>query len=174
MTATAPLSRRLAYPKRRGRGGRLLVLPLVAGMGHFPLPRWEGGHQPWEHPSTGTPRPWGPELPPRVVARKGLCQPLQAPPNHPSHAGAPRLCPTSSTLNPSPAPCCPCGPQQPQGRAPGKEPSQTCNPPFPHGPATLGQLCGTCGLQHRGSPQAGSSPEDRNPSKLLFPPLLQL
>lgn len=130
MTATTPLSRRLAHPKQWGHGGRLLDLSPMAGMRHFPPPCWEGGHQPWKHPSSGMLRPWGPNLPPCVVARKGLCQTLQAPPNHPSHPRAPRLHPTTSTHVPSPAPSCPCGPQQPQGQALGKENSQNCNLPF--------------------------------------------
>lgn len=134
----------------------------MAGMGHFRLPHWEGGHQPWEHPSAGTPRPWAPQLPPHVVARKGLCQPLQAPPNHPSHPRAPRLCPTSSTLITSPAPCCPCAQQQPwsspgQGAPPDLQRPFT-PPPRNPGPALWDLLAATQGNPHElGHPETHRS-----------------
>lgn len=42
VTATAPLSWRLAHPKWYGHGDWLLDLPPMAGIGHFPLLlQWE-------------------------------------------------------------------------------------------------------------------------------------
>lgn len=72
----------------------MLDLPFMAGIRHLPLPHQEWGHQPWEHPSAGTPWPQRAKIPPCVVVRKGLCPALQAPPKHPSHLGAPRPHPT--------------------------------------------------------------------------------
>lgn len=96
VTATAPLSRHLAHPKQQGRRDRLLDLPAVVGMGHFPLPCLDGGQQPWEHPSAGMPYPWEPQLPLCFVAREGLCQPLQITPPTLEHPGCvPPPAPTS-------------------------------------------------------------------------------
>lgn len=121
VTATAPLSWRLAHPKHHGHGGRLLDLPPVAGMGHFPLLlRWEtqalGALL-----SAGTPWSCGPKLRPHGEERSASACPSI--PKLFSHPGAPRLHPTHSTLVPSPAPCCPHGPQHLQSQALGKEPS---------------------------------------------------
>lgn len=150
--ATAPLSRRLAHPKGQGPRGSLVDLPLMAGMGHFRLPHWEGGHQPWEHPSAGTPQPWAPQLPPHIVVRKGLCQPLEAPPNHPSHPRAPRLRPTSSTLITSPAPSCPCAQQQPWS-SPGQGAPPDLRQPFnPTAPQPWASSVGPVGCNTGESP----------------------
>lgn len=89
-----------------------------------------------------------------------------------SHPGAPRLHPTHSTLVPFPAPCCPHGPQHPEGQALPKEPSNLQhsfslwinNPRSAVGP-------GGCSMGDSHELGHGNNPPDnRNPFKLLFYP----
>lgn len=120
VTATAPLSSAWPTPSSMDSGAGCWTFPPWQGWGTSHCSS-NGRLKPWEHASAGTPWSWGPKLP-----ACGEEWSVSAPPSTPklsSHPGAPRLHPTHSTLVPSPAPCCPHGPQHPQGQALVKEAS---------------------------------------------------